>query len=92
MPQLEGHLHHPSLIHLSRRSRRIATHLVVTVPASARQLAGWSWQSLLPRGNDLNDFQVLDENTVIAAGNVVTIIRSDDGPLQLFQLLESTNP
>lgn len=61
--------------------------LLLTVPASARQLNGWFWQSPLPQGNALNDLQVLDENTVIAAGNVRTIIRpNDDGATREIQV------
>ncbi len=40
---------------------------------------GWTWHSPRPQGNHLNDIQVIDANTVVAVGNIGTVIRSEDG-------------
>jgi len=39
---------------------------------------GWFWQSPLPGGNSLSAVTVLDGNTLVAVGDVGTIIRSTD--------------
>jgi len=41
--------------------------------------SGWFWQNPLPQGNPLLAAATPDSSTVVAVGNVGTILRSDDG-------------
>src|SRR5262249_37258849 len=40
---------------------------------------GWFWQNPRPQGNPLFSVSVLDANTVIAVGDVGTVIKTTDG-------------
>jgi len=51
--------------------------LLLATPSAAQ--SGWFWQSPVPQGNDLNSVSALDANTVIAVGDVGTVIKTMDG-------------
>ena len=55
---------------------------VLTAGISSAQTAagsGWSWQNSLPQGNPLRATAMLDANTVVAAGDAGTILRTTNG-------------
>jgi len=37
---------------------------------------GWEWQNPLPQGNNLQDIEILDQNTAIAVGAVGTVMKT----------------
>lgn len=45
----------------------------------AAQPAGWSWLNPQPQGNDLNDLHVIDAHTIVAVGEMGSMIKSTDG-------------
>ena len=51
--------------------------LLILIPfLSILGQSDWNWQNPLPQGNSLEGVKMLDPNTIIAAGDVSTIIQS----------------
>ncbi|MBU2492133.1 MAG: T9SS type A sorting domain-containing protein [Bacteroidetes bacterium] len=53
--------------------------LVVTLTAQISDSNDWNWQYPKPQGNTLRDVLTIDENTVIAVGDLGTVIKTTDG-------------
>src|SRR5260370_23745615 len=47
--------------------------------ASAFAQPGWFWQNPLPQGNDLRAAATVDPSTVVAVGDLGTILNTTDG-------------
>src|SRR6266851_4011468 len=52
---------------------------VTGIGASSFAESGWFWQNPLPQGNDLFAAAGVDPSTVVAVGDVGTILRTEDG-------------